>query len=37
MHWGIESEVPWLTMHDGLPRKVIEGDPEYMAMRRPPG
>jgi hypothetical protein len=36
VHWGIESQVPWLTMHDGLPRKVIEGDPEYMAMRRPP-
>jgi hypothetical protein len=35
MHWGIESQVPWLTMHDGLPRKPIEGDPDYMAMRRP--
>jgi hypothetical protein len=35
MHWGIESHVPWLTMCDGLPRKSIEGDPEYMAMRRP--
>jgi hypothetical protein len=35
MHWGIESQVPWLALHDGLPRKPIEGDPEYMAMRRP--
>jgi len=34
MHWGIESEVPWLTWHDGLPRKPIEGDPDYLAMRR---
>jgi hypothetical protein len=23
-------------MLDGLPRKVIEGDPEYMAMRKSP-
>ena len=36
IHWGIDSRMPWLTMHDGLPRKPIEGDPEYMAMRRPP-
>ena len=34
MHWGIESEVPWSAMHDDLPRKPIEGDPEYMAMRQ---
>ncbi len=33
MHWGIESQVPWLILHDGLPRKPIEGDPDYMAMR----
>jgi hypothetical protein len=33
MHWGIESQVPWLTLRDGLPRKPIEGDPEHMAMR----
>jgi hypothetical protein len=33
MHWGIESQVPWLSLHDGLPRKCIEGDPDYMAMR----
>jgi hypothetical protein len=32
-HWGIESQIPWLTMHDGLPRKPIEGDPEYLVMR----
>lgn len=35
MHWGIESQVAWLAMHDGLPRQPIEGDPEYMAMRQP--
>jgi hypothetical protein len=34
MHWGIESAVPWSTLHDGLPLKRIEGDPEYMAMRQ---
>lgn len=34
MHWGIESQVPWLCVADGLPRKPIEGDPEYLAMRR---
>jgi hypothetical protein len=34
MHWGIESQVSWLSMDDGLPRKPIEGDPEYMAMRQ---
>jgi hypothetical protein len=33
-HWGVESQVPWLALHDSLPRKSIEGDPEYMAMRR---
>jgi hypothetical protein len=33
-HWGIESQVSWLALHDNLPRKPIEGDPEYMAMRR---
>ena len=35
MHWGIESQVPWLALHDDLPRKPIEGDPEYMTWRRP--
>ena len=33
IHWGIESQVPWLVIHDDLPRKRIEGDPEYLAMR----
>jgi hypothetical protein len=36
MHWGIESQVPWLALHDDLPRKPIEGDPEYMVWRQPP-
>ena len=35
MHWGIESQVPWLALHDDLPRKPIESDPEYMAWRQP--
>ena len=35
MHWGIESQVPWLALHHDLPRKPIEGDPEYMAWRQP--
>jgi hypothetical protein len=34
MHWGIESQVSWLSVDDGLPRMPIEGDPEYMAMRQ---
>lgn len=33
-HWGIESQVPWLALHDGLPRAPIEGDPDYMAHRQ---
>ncbi|HLI13876.1 MAG TPA: GFA family protein [Alphaproteobacteria bacterium] len=37
IHRGIESQVPWLTIDDNLPRKAIEGDPEYLAMRRPSG
>jgi hypothetical protein len=37
IHRGIESQVPWLVLHDRLPRKPIEGDPEYMAWRRPSG
>jgi len=34
MHWGIESQVSWLSMDDGLPRRQIKGDPEYLAMRQ---
>jgi len=33
-HWGIETQVSWLSVQDDLPRKPIEGDPEYMAKRR---
>lgn len=33
IHWGIESQVPWLAINDDLPRKPIEGDPEYLALR----
>jgi hypothetical protein len=35
MHWGIESQVSWLALHDDLPRKPIEGDAEYMTWREP--
>lgn len=31
MRRGIESQVPWLALHDDLPRKPIEGNPGYMA------
>jgi len=34
IHRGVESQVPWLAIDDDLPRREIEGDPEYMAMRR---
>ena len=32
-HWGIESQMPWLTIDDGLPRKRTEEDPEYIKAR----
>ncbi len=33
IHFGVESQVPWLTIDDGLPRKRTEEDPEYVAAK----
>lgn len=30
-HWGIESQVPWLAIDDGLPRTRTEDDPDTIA------
>ncbi len=30
-HWGIESQIPWLTIDDGLPRTRTEEDPDFIA------
>ncbi len=32
-HWGIESQVPWLVIHDDLPRMRTEEDPEFIAVK----
>jgi len=29
VHWGIESQVPWLHIDDDLPRHRTEDDPEF--------
>jgi hypothetical protein len=31
MHCGVESQIPWLTIHDDLPRMRTEEDPEFVA------
>ncbi len=33
IHWGVESQVPWLIIDDGLPRKRTEEDPEFIAAK----
>ena len=33
IHYGVESQIPWLTIDDGLPRKRTEEDPEYVAAK----
>ncbi len=33
IHFGVERQVPWLTIHDDLPRKRTEEDPEYVAAK----
>jgi hypothetical protein len=30
-HWGIESQMPWLAIHDDLPRIRTEEDPDFIA------
>jgi len=32
VHWGIESQVPWLHIDDDLPRHRTEDDPEFKAF-----
>jgi hypothetical protein len=32
-HTGIESQVPWLTIHDDLPRMRTEDFPSYIAAK----
>ncbi len=32
-HWGVESQVPWLTIDDGLPRTRTEDEPEFIAAK----
>ena len=29
-HWGVESQMPWLDVHDDLPRICYEDDPEMV-------
>ncbi len=37
MHWGIESQISWLTIDDGLPRMRTEDDPEFVAAKAAAG
>ncbi len=32
-HFGIESQVPWLTIDDDLPRAHSEDDPDFIAAK----
>ncbi len=32
VHCGIESQIPWLTIDDDLPRMRTEEDPEFIAV-----
>jgi hypothetical protein len=32
-HWGVESQVPWLTIDDDLPRMRTEEDAEFLAAK----
>ena len=33
-HWGIESQVPWLTIDDDLPRLRTEDDPDFVQPKQ---
>ena len=33
IHWGVESQIPWLTIDDDLPRKRTEEDPLFVAAK----
>jgi len=32
-HYGIESQVSWLTINDGFPRARSEDDPDFIAVK----
>jgi hypothetical protein len=32
-HWGVESQVPWLTIDDDLPHMRTEDDPDFVAAQ----
>jgi hypothetical protein len=32
IHYGIESQLPWLHINDGLPRERTEDDPRFVAL-----
>ena len=32
-HLGVESQIPWLTIHDDLPRMRTEEDPDFVAAK----
>jgi len=36
-HWGVEAQVPWLVMGDGLPRRRTEDDPVFQAAQSAAG
>jgi len=31
-HWGVESQISWLAIDDGLPRKRTDEDPDYAEL-----
>jgi hypothetical protein len=37
VHWGVESILPWLHIHDRLPRHRTEDDPDFQAASPPAG
>jgi len=37
VHAGIESQVPWFNIDDGLPRQRTEDTPYYIAMSKATG
>jgi hypothetical protein len=36
-HFGVESQIPWLTIHDDLPRMRTEDDPDFVAAKAAAG
>lgn len=33
IHYGVESQIPWLTIQDDLPRLRTEDDPDFVAAK----